>query len=337
MAIDFFDIENGLQLDGGRVVINVTGAPGGTTASDNAGIGSLALSDNGTVYRKSTAGSGADTWSNIASGEYWLDPALVKDDTTYANLAAAETAMNGGTVDGITVADGDRILYTDITGSNKNVFIVTGTPGAGATLTEDTNIVQDGDQIYIQDGTNAGNTYAYNGTDWVQNGGTSSTELGFIRAFIGKDAAGSELPNYTSTQVVTQNGSLEAAIGELDAVANVPAVQLGVTGGTTVTLDSVLVDDIAAATWKVYAQETATQDTRVSIITAAHDGNTGNDAATVKHNNSAILKLGTVNGFNVDVDLNLTGASQEMRLRVSATNDCDFRCVREEYIDLSIT
>jgi hypothetical protein len=337
MAIDFFDVGEGIQLDGGRVLISVTGEPGTDSKANNALVGSIAMSDNGSSYSKATAGSGTDKWILLGSDSSWREPAIVKDDTTYANLAAAETAMNGGTVDGVTVADGDRILYTDIAGENKNVFVINGTPGAGATLVEDTNSATKGDAIYIEDGTSAGQTYTYNGTNWVQSGGAALDELGYIRSFIGKDAAGVESPTYSSTQVVTQNANLEAAIGELDAVANVPSVQLAVSGGTTVTLDTVLVDDVGAVTWKLYAQETATQDTRVSVITAAHNGNATNDASVVENNNFAILKLGVVNGLTVTVDLNGTGASQEMRLRVSATNACDFRVVREEYIDLSLT
>jgi hypothetical protein len=336
MAIDYFDLEKGLQLDGGRVIINVVGAPGTTTSADDAPVGSLALSDNGSTYTKATAGAGTDKWAVLGSESSWREPALVKDDAVYANIAAAEVVVNTGTVDGETVVDGSRILYTLITGENKNVFIVTGTPGAGATLVEDSNATTTGDTLYIEAGTEGGKTFTFNGTLWVQSGGTALDELGYIRAFIGKTAAGSELPTYSSVQVIAQNDNLEVAIGKLDAVANVPKVSLGNTAASTATVDTVLCDEFGAATWKIYIQETATQDTESLIVTAAHDGNATNDAAVVKHNVSSKLRLGNVNGADYDVVLNGTGAAQEMQLLVTATNAFDVRVVRDEYIDFSV-
>jgi hypothetical protein len=48
-----------------------------------------------------------------------------------------------------------------------------------------------------------------------------STELGYNNAFTGKSGLGSEMPTYSSALTVTQNASLETAIGELDAALNV--------------------------------------------------------------------------------------------------------------------
>ena len=96
-----------------------------------------------------------------ATGGSWREPVVVKEDINYLNLAAAEAAMNGGTVDGISVTSGDRILYTDIGGENKNVFIINGTVGAGATLVEDTNTITIGDTVYVNEGTHAGKVFSY--------------------------------------------------------------------------------------------------------------------------------------------------------------------------------
>ena len=96
-----------------------------------------------------------------ATGGSWREPVVVKEDINYLNLAAAEAAMNGGTVDGISMTTGDRILYTDIGGENKNVFIINGTVGAGATLVEDTNTITVGDTVYVNEGTHAGKVFSY--------------------------------------------------------------------------------------------------------------------------------------------------------------------------------
>ncbi len=54
-------------------------------------------------------------------------------------------------------------------------------------------------------------------TGWEKAGGDTSTEIGYIRAFIGKTGAGNELPDYSSTNVVSDDDNLEVAIGKLDA------------------------------------------------------------------------------------------------------------------------
>lgn len=225
MALTYTGIGYGLEFDSGAVVFDIVGVPTGTAKENAAPAGSIAFSSNGSTYRKKTAGAGADKWVEDASKEYvdsvvtgqsWREPALVRDGSTYADLAAAETAVNTGTIDGVTVDSGDRILFTGITGSAKNVFIVTGTPGAGATLVEDTNSATNGDALYIQSGTDAGKQFSYNGSIWVQSGASSLTELGFVRAFIGKDAEGNELPTYTNTNYISNGNSLELAIGTLD-------------------------------------------------------------------------------------------------------------------------
>lgn len=228
MAKSLFRVGLGVNIDNKVWHIAGSGVPGGTTETDNAPKGSLYHNtDTGASFKKITAGAGTDKWSeqvdkayvdSVASGLSWREPARVIDATTYADQAAAEAAVNTGTIDGVAIADGDRILFTGIQSpGGKNVWTVSGTPGAGATLVEDSNQESDGDAIYIQEGTQAGKQYSYNSTDWFQVGGTASSELGWIQNFIGKDADGNEMPTYANTNYVTSGtDSLESAIGILD-------------------------------------------------------------------------------------------------------------------------
>ena len=220
-------------------VFKLAGVPGiiETTLSNAAPQGSRCLdTTTGRWHRKHTAGAGAANWelevtqddlAGAGTGSSWREPALVKEDINFASLAAAETSMNGGTVDGVTVANGDRILYTDIVGQNQNVFIVTGTPGAGATLVEDTNLATENDAIFIIDGTSAGQAYIFDGTNWYLFNQSNLDELGYIRTFIGKGAAGSETPSYSSQTQVTNGDSLEVAIGKLDAQVGTNETDIG--------------------------------------------------------------------------------------------------------------
>ncbi|MBF0116455.1 MAG: hypothetical protein HQM04_15615 [Magnetococcales bacterium] len=226
MGLSLFQVKKGINIDGLSQVLPGSGVPGAAGDTALAPKGSVYLdSANGQMYVKKTAGSGTDKWVRIQDkgdmdaalqGISWREPAKLHVTTSYADLAAATTAMNTGTLDGTAVVANDRILFDNITGVNKNVFVVTGTPGSGATLVEDTNTATKGDAIYVQSGTDAGKQFSYNGTIWVQQGAASSTEIGFLQAFVGKSADGNETPDYSSNNVVTDAGSLETAIGELD-------------------------------------------------------------------------------------------------------------------------
>ena len=227
-----FEVRTGISF-GSANLLSGEGAPGVSGGlTDEAGRGSLYLDlTNGLFYGKKLAGSGSDKWVRLQGkddldaallGQSWREPARLRDASTYADLAAAETAVNAGTIDGVTLAEGDRLLFDNITGAAKNVFIVTGTPGSGATLVEDGNSASKGDAIFIQEGSDAGRQFVYNGTAWVQQGAASSTEIAALQAFIGKSGNGNEMPDYASTHVITDGDPLEKAIGDLDAEIGAP-------------------------------------------------------------------------------------------------------------------
>ena len=228
----FFRIERGLELDDLVQILQGNGVPGGTADTDAALIGSAYLNTaDGSAWQKIANGSGAAKWTRMASEAYvnnavgatvsWREPAVVRDNV--ATVVPTGTATAPIVVDGVSITDGQRVLFSAITGGNgKNVYIYS---QASGTFTEDTNQESVGDAAYVQSGTSAGKTFIYNGTAWVQSDQASMDELGFLRTFIGKGASGSEAPGYSSTNFITQGGSLETAIGQLDAEfgANVSA------------------------------------------------------------------------------------------------------------------
>jgi len=238
MTIDLFRVSHGLAVEADDssseiYILQGSGAPGGDAAEqDAAPIGSLFLRTDAETdalqlyYKWSTAGSSAADWKQstnkeyvdaIAAGLSWREPVLVRDGTTYATIAAAEAAADvADTVDGVTISVGTRILYTDLTTGNENVYIVSGSSGSW-TLTEDSNAATDGDALLVQDGSSAEQQWVFDGTNWVQFGSSGgAAELGYIRAFIGKTGAGSELPSYTDQYVITTGDNLEVAISKLD-------------------------------------------------------------------------------------------------------------------------
>jgi hypothetical protein len=236
MALDLYNIIKGLEvsatdLSTSTYVLQGAGAPGGDgDVQDAAGVGSLYMRNDVNaatgeqylqIYWKHTVGSGADKWALAASKEYvdatsqglsWREPVTVLDSTTYASSSAFPTT---GVVDGVTLANGDRVLFTNVTAAGeKNVWIW----NAGtSSWTEDTNAETDGDALLVNEGTRADQQWVFDGTNWIQFGGAASTEeLTYIRTFIGKNSSGSETPDYPSNDIVVDGNSLESEIGRLD-------------------------------------------------------------------------------------------------------------------------
>lgn len=238
MGLDLFRVSLGLDIEStdgstNAYILQGNGTPGGDAAEqDAAPIGSVFMrgdvetNELNLYYKFSSVNNSAADWKQTTSKEYvdaianglsWREPVLIHDSITYANITAVETAANiADTLDGVIISNGDRILLSNITTGTDNVYIVSGTTGAW-TFTADTNLESDGDAVLVQQGTYAEEQWVYDGTAWVQFGSAAgSAELGFLRAYTGKTGPGSELPTYSSTDVIVQSSTLETAIGALD-------------------------------------------------------------------------------------------------------------------------
>lgn len=225
MAEKLFEVSLGYS-DGKIVYLSGSGAPAGDLI-DAAGKGSYFTdTDSGAQYKKVAAGAGSDKWKvlptkdyvdNLVAGISWREPVKAAD-FTFTTVADALTALNGSDqLDGYTVSAGVRVLLAGLT-EDPNVYVVGGGTGAWTLTSDPQNTVTKGDTVYVEDGVvNVGSTWNYNGTAWVLIDQATVNELGFIRNFIGKDAKGSEMPTYSSVNVVADSDSLETAIGKVDA------------------------------------------------------------------------------------------------------------------------
>ena len=224
MSLDFFRIERGLELDESVQYLQGIGQPGALGDTAAAPVGSV-YTDNitGDLFTKIAAGTGVNKWQKLASetyvnnavgtSVYWRDPVRVRDNVT-ATIPTG-TATQPIVVDGVSISDGQRVLFAALTGGGgKNVYIYHQTTGL---FVEDANQESNGDAVYVEAGTSAGKTYIYNGTSWVQTDQSSLDELGYIRAFIGKATGGSVATAYTPNNFVADNSSLQDAISALDA------------------------------------------------------------------------------------------------------------------------
>lgn len=228
MAADFFRIYRGLELDEAAQFLTGAGAPGAGGDTADAPRGSFFTDTaTGDLYLKTSQGTGTDKWRRMATQDYvssvasvglsWREPVHVID-TASSSVAALKADLDADDqIQGIGAFSGMRILGSTVTG-NANIFVVSGSTGDW-TLTEDLNLETPGDTVFVIGGNGAGRTYQYSGSAWTWINNSDQTELAFLRAYVGKDGVGSELPDYTSNNIVADNDSLETAIGKLDAEA----------------------------------------------------------------------------------------------------------------------
>ena len=344
----------------------------------------------GGVFAKTVAGTGTDKWKKIATEEFvgnqsgidWKDSARVATDAalpayTQAGVGVGATltadAVGILTVDGVATVLGDSVLVKDEAGppghADHGIYDVTteGTAGVAFVLTRRTDADDDSDvtanmSLGISEGTvNADTYWSVTTNDPIIVDTTliafaqiasadTEAELGFIRIFIGKAAAGGETPTYSSTNFVVNATSLETAIGALDAQlgttqndldqaeldilkARTESAQANVTVITTI--DSVLVDNVSLVKWSVMIEGNLLADAalkRAVEILATHDGHingAGADATDSDYTVYAKLKMGNIVGMVFTVDVSGACVAQVMRLRVTLTSAVDVRAIRE--------
>lgn len=347
-------------------------ADGGLFMKVTAGTGTDKWKKIATEEFANSSGGGVDWKDSVRVATAAALPAYTQAG---AGVGATLTADAVGilTIDGVATVLGDRVLVKDEAGApgstDHGIYEVTteGTAGVAFVLTRATDADEDSDVTAsmaagVEEGTANADTYwALTTNDPIVVDTTqlafaqiasaaTEAELGYIRAFIGKGAAGVELPNYSSNNYVIDNNDLETSIGVLDA-------QLGTTQGdldtaeleilqartetslTNVTtvqvLDTMLCDDVSAAKWTVMVEGNLLADAakkRVVEILGTHDGHingAGADATDTDYTVYAKLKMGTITGLTFVVDVSGAGVAQVMRLTITSTTAVNVRAIRE--------
>ena len=140
-----------------------------------------------------------------------------------------------------------------------------------------------------------------------------------------------DLGAFTGT-VIADNQTVKQALQALETAVEAGSPTYTSNAVTTaVTVDSVLVDNICAVKWYVYARETANPErVKAYEVWATHNGTPSADATQSDDTVYAKLKIGSNFDVNLSVDVNGTGAGQTMRLRVSSSSaGVDVRATRE--------
>lgn len=255
MSLDLFRLAGGIDIQSDDLSSNVnilqgSGIPGGTTETNAAPIGSIWLRTDASgnqlqqFSKFTTANSSSADWTVLVDKSYvdnaiiglsWREPAQVQD--LVAITLPSGTAGNPITVDGVSVANGGRVLFSSLSSnpSDPNVYIYNQTTGLFA---EDVNLATAGDALFITEGTSAGQRWTYNGTAWVLFGTqTDVTEINYINTFIGKPSIGSVTPTYASNNLIVAGQSLTATTDAIDLAL----------GSGTVTSSLILTSNLAFA------------------------------------------------------------------------------------------
>lgn len=135
MARQLFGIEKGIRLFGENANTGVdflfgSSVPGATTDTDNAGVGSLYLQDNGQLWQKDTAGAGVDKWQRKATLD---DLTSLKFRSEKVVAATTQVAPSSGSninlaTTPLTGDEAPTLLGADFAVDTHIIFGVGGTP-----------------------------------------------------------------------------------------------------------------------------------------------------------------------------------------------------------------
>lgn len=209
--------------------------------------------------------------------ESWREPAVVRDGTPYASNANFPIT---GTIDGTLLADGARVLFTNVTAAGEsNVWVWNSTT---TSWTEDTKAEEDGDALIVQEGSSSDEFWLYNGTTWTLfsgGGGTPSplTTKGDIYTY---DTGDARLPVGTDGQVLVADSSTATGLKWDTAAGGLQQATITIAPTNTSTVISFAPTLNASTKYLITVVDTVTGDVAASEVYGSYK-QTGN---VVSHN-----------------------------------------------------
>lgn len=322
-------------------------------------------------YIKITAGASTADWLRLATTEdvansvavlEWQDSVLDKDLTSPPvspsvgdryllgtdPTAGLTTGAWAGQDGNIAEWDGSAWVFTvPSTGTfvsaddeNTVLYYFNGTiwdAKAFESTTASTGLVKVGNDIQLADQTSNAISVSAGVIDVIADG-IDDTMIDWGLGANQVNAADLPYDNTTSGMVATETQAaideLDGRIDTLEAASTTQVNDLANTGGVEAIVDTVLVDDVAAVTWHVHLLDTVTGDVEFVQISAIHDGSSdgASDATQATFNVYSKLRDANVGGDSFVVDVNGTGGTQTLRLKVNANNNYDVRALRAETI-----
>ena len=339
-----FNVEQGFEisaLDGDTLVAQLagSGAPGADAGpQDDAPIGTIYQRTTGDFYVKTADANLATDWKIIpvqlsasytpANGDPTIgdsfEEAIEKLDANQDDLTtlsgAAQGATDLGTFTGSTIVDNRNTkealqdLETAYEETDANVDDLITLSGVAENSTDL--------------GTFTGSTIpdSQNNKEALQALETAYEEtdqnVDDLITLSGVAENATDLGTFTGS-TISDNEDVKGALQDLETALELieggaPILVSPVT--TLQDLDTLLVDNVHSVEWEIVAWEIANPDRKIfQKITALHNGTASADATTVDDTVHTKLKVGANFNFVMSVDINGTGAGQEIRLRASSS------------------
>ena len=209
-----------------------------------------------------------------------------------ANIAIASALTNGSTIDGVTVATGNRVLLKDQTDASENgIYAVVASGAASRTIDANTDVlVTSGMYTYVSEGT-AGNSIGFVLTtnDPITLDTTNLTFTQFSSA--GAIAAGTGMTKTSNTlDVIGTSGRIVANVNSID-IGTLVGTRTSATGSAEIPVGTTAQRDGSPATGylRYNSTETSFEGYNGSSWGSIGGGASGSGGDTVFQENSLIV------------------------------------------------
>ena len=258
-GLDYDDSSGAISVDPSEFALNAVGTPTGDVA-----MGTYKITGLGTPTNATDAATKAYV-DSAAQGIDWK--ASVRAATT-ANITLASDLENGDTLDGVTLATGDRVLVKNqSTGSENGIYVVAASGAPTRSTDCDTAAeLTSNFAVFVEEGTaNADQGYVLTNDGAITVGTTALsftqfTGLGQVTAGDGLSKTGNTLNVTTGTGIsisgdaVTNTGvlSITGTANQISATASTGAITLSgpqdLHSGATPTFSAITISNAASAT-----------------------------------------------------------------------------------------
>ena len=228
------------QLDGKLTASNNLSDVTASTARTNLGLGTIATQDanNVALTGGSITGLGDPSATSDAATKNYVDQLIaglrtriVAEVATTANVDLTADLQNGDTIDGVTLATGDRVLVKDqSTGSQNGLYTVVASGTASRDTEYDTIAELSGQMVVVNQGTAndnkiflcTTNNTATLGSDTITFTQVTPSNVGTVTSVAVADSGSSE---FTVTgSPITSSGTISLAV---NSIANTKVTGLG--------------------------------------------------------------------------------------------------------------
>jgi hypothetical protein len=322
-GLDYDDSTGAISVDPSEFALSAVGAPTG-----NVSMATYKITGLGTPTDSTDAATKA--YVDSATEGLHIHESVVA--ATTANVSLATALENGDTLDGVTLATGDRILVKNQTNKSQNGIYVVQTSGQPARATDfDTATeIDSGDFVFVYSGGQAGTGWVQTyrpvtiGTDEINF--TQFSGAGTYLAGNGLNLNGTTFSIDTaitadlSTSQTLTNKTISGSANTLSNIANSSLTNSAITiNGTSVSLGGTRTlgsDDISEGSTNKYFTDERAQD---AVGNALGTGLSYNDSTGAISNSGVLSITGTSNQVVADVSTGAVTLSLPQSIHSAAT------------------